>query len=403
MMQDTADSINHAKEARLPRRDWIVLPMIGLLTVCIVSVSTELIVRRLVPGNDLDIPKCIDESNRTLGGRGIPNSVCKGKVFAGGSIEYRMNSCGHRAGMECGAKAPESYRIVIAGASTAMGDRVPFEKTIAAQLPVELTHKTGRRIELYNEGMLLVFPPALDLRFNEVLAAKPDLILWVLTPYDVLKGTTIPEPSKIEQRIDSSITPWSRLKHDFSTKSVGEITRDLQERSRALLLIRNTLYAHEGSDRYVATFLMNADDTAGFLKSKLSANWQQHLKDFAGHAASIAAQARDANVPLAAVFVPDRAQAIMISDNVWPAGYDPYKLDGEVRTILSSHGATYIDILPKFRNLIRPEELYFPADGHPDAGGHAILSELLAGELTGGSVPALTVAAQPLKEMEQGR
>jgi hypothetical protein len=148
---------------------------------------------------------------------------------------------------------------------------------------------------------------------------------------------------------------------------------------------------------------MNADDTAGFLKSKLSANWQQHLKDFAGHAASIAAQARDANVPLAAVFVPDRAQAIMISDNVWPAGYDPYKLDGEVRTILSSHGATYIDILPKFRNLIRPEELYFPADGHPDAGGHAILSELLAGELTGGSVPALTVAAQPLKEMEQGR
>jgi hypothetical protein len=305
--------------------------------------------------------------------------------------------------MECGAKAPESYRIVIAGASTAMGDRVPFEKTIAAQLPVELTHKTGRRIELYNEGMLLVFPPALDLRFNEVLAAKPDLILWVLTPYDVLKGTTIPEPSKIEQRIDPSITPWSRLKHDFSTKSVGEITRDLQERSRALLLIRNTLYAHEGSDRYVATFLMNADDTAGFLKSKLSANWQQHLKDFAGHAASIAAQARDANVPLAAVFVPDRAQAIMISDNVWPAGYDPYKLDGEVRTILSSHGATYIDILPKFRNLIRPEELYFPADGHPDAGGHAILSELLAGELTGGSVPALTVAAQPLKEMEQGR
>ena len=151
------------------------------------------------------------------------------------------------------------------------------------------------------------------------------------------------------------VSTKARFQHQVG----GEITRDLQERSRALLLIRNTLYAHEGSDRYVATFLMNADDTAGFLKSKLSANWQQHLKDFAGHAASIAAQARDANVPLAAVFVPDRAQAIMISDNVWPAGYDPYKLDGEVRTILSSHGATYIDILPKFRNLIRPEEAYF--------------------------------------------
>ena len=47
--------------------------------------------------------------------------------------------------------------------------------------------------------------------------------------------------------------------------------------------------------------------------------------------AEIDGLAKDAGVPLVAVFVPNRAQAAMISRGDWPAGYDPFKLEHEVR------------------------------------------------------------------------
>jgi hypothetical protein len=94
------------------------------------------------------------------------------------------------------------------------------------------------------------------------------------------------------------------------------------------------------------------------------------------------------------VLLPNRAQAAMISMGEWPAGYDPYKLDAELRSIVTSHGGIYIDILPDFRAIPNPEQHYLPVDSHPDAGGHAIIAAMLAKELTGGAVPALKVPAQ---------
>jgi hypothetical protein len=79
----------------------------------------------------------------------------------------------------------------------------------------------------------------------------------------------------------------------------------------------------------------------------------------------------------------------MISVGEWPADYDPYKLDEEVRAIIESHGGIYIDILPDFRAVPNPERHYFPVDGHPDAAGHAMIAGMLAKELTSGAVPAL--------------
>jgi hypothetical protein len=93
----------------------------------------------------------------------------------------------------------------------------------------------------------------------------------------------------------------------------------------------------------------------------------------------------------------------MISMGEWPVGYNPYKLNDQVRSIVTSHGGIYCDILPGFRALPNPEQYYFPVDGHPNAEGHTIISALLARELTNGAVPALRVAAQPQVAQRQGR
>jgi hypothetical protein len=91
----------------------------------------------------------------------------------------------------------------------------------------------------------------------------------------------------------------------------------------------------------------------------------------------------------------------MISMGKWPDGYDPYKLDNELRAIITRHGGIYIDILPGYRALPNPEEDYFPVDGHPNASGHAIISGMLAKALTNGSIPALKAATQPQAGLEK--
>jgi len=92
----------------------------------------------------------------------------------------------------------------------------------------------------------------------------------------------------------------------------------------------------------------------------------------------------------------------MIAMGQWPDGFDPYKLDDELRAILVSHGGIYIDILSGIRNIPNPEQYYFPVDGHPDAQGHLMFSRLLAKALTSGGVPALKATSQPTAP-QQGR
>ena len=86
--------------------------------------------------------------------------------------------------MECGPKPADTYRIVLIGSSFNYGMGVASQEGFATLLPRQLSRRTGRKIELYNEAMQWGFPRSVDLRFGEVLAAKPDLILWPLTPMD---------------------------------------------------------------------------------------------------------------------------------------------------------------------------------------------------------------------------
>jgi hypothetical protein len=134
--------------------------------------------------------------------------------------------------------------------------------------------------------------------------------------------------------------------------------------------------------------LKNEDD-AEFLKTAPNTDWQQLFENFKGETEEFETQARDADVPFAAVVVPNRAQAAMISSNSWPLGYDPYKLDNELRTVIVKNGGTFIDILPDFRGIPDAAQYYLAVDGHLNVKGQALVSEMLAKELTCGAVPAL--------------
>jgi hypothetical protein len=393
---------------RVPLRDWILLPGLSLLTIALVLGSTESIARRIFRGSTTRAIDCMVLNDASTGVRAIPNSVCSEKLAEDRlPIEYRFNSCGHRAGMECGPKPPGSYRVVMAGSSFAMGLEAAREKTFAATLPAELSRQTGREIDLYNEAMESGFPHSVDLRFDEVLAAGPNLILWILTPFDIKKVSSV-LPDQATSRGSFLARNWSRIKVAYSTESIPDASHELWQRvadafgdTRTAFMLRHFLF--QSQTQYVKSYLIGGDDESGFLRAEPSKLWQDRMQQFDGYAADIERRATAAGVPLVAVMLPNRAQAAMISMGEWPAGFDPYKLDAEVRSVIVSHGETYIDILPDLRDVPNPEQGYFAVDGHPNARGHAMFSALLARELTGGVVPALRVEAQLKTAQEPAR
>jgi hypothetical protein len=408
MTRSGTSNLKDAEETKLARWDWIVLPLIVLVTVCLIVGSWRTVAGRMFRVSTSTTLGCLILKDATTGVRAIPNTVCSQKIYESQLVEYRFNSCGHRAGMECGPKPPGVYRIVMVGSSFNFGMWVPREKSFAALLPAQLSQQTGRKVELYNEAMQWGFPASAALRFHQVFAEQPDLILWVLTPTDVANASLIvpfvpsanpPEKAAArESNLDhvksafaqnsfpnaiafiwnrAVVSAWDRKIADFRSSPSG-------------MLFQHVLYASQSL--YLKSYLTVPDSEGGFLKAAPSSEWQGNLQQFDKDAVQIEAQAKAAGVPFVAVLVPERAQAAMLSMSETPAGYAPYKLDDNLRSIIVRHGGTYLDILPDFRAIPNPENGYYPVDGHPDIHGHAMISAMLARQLTSGAVPALRTA-----------
>jgi hypothetical protein len=291
------------------------------------------------------------------------------------------------------------------GSSIAMGLGVSADESFAFRLPAKLSQRDGRRIELYNEGVIANggTPHSLAARFDEVLAAKPDLILWILSPLDIRRSVTvapIADDTGASRSLNLATRGWQRIKSSFATKLFEVKLPAFFARTQTAFLLQHFLY--ESQSQYVKSALMRDNDELGFLRVEQSTSWKKRMRLLNSDTTDIEAFARTAGVPLVVVLVPDRAPAAMISMGEWPAGYDPYKLDNELRSIIVSHGGIYLDILPSFRTIPNPEQYYFPVDGHPNAGGHAIIADLLAKALTNGSVPALRAASPTQPDHEKG-
>jgi hypothetical protein len=403
----TPPDANHLptlKGVQLPRWDWLLVPIIGLLTMYLISGSTEFIARRAFSDAAGSLPACKVLNDYPAGARMAPNSVCWEKLPEGELTEYRFNGCGDRAGMECGTKAPGVYRIVMTGTSAAVGRYLAREKTLAALLPVELSRRTGRKIDLYGEGLMQGFAISPAIRFDQILESKPDLVLWLVTPLDIkntaqeMAMSPLPVPPEGPGKPLSLTRPRYLIKAGLATNSIMDVIRNHFNRTRSSLLLQHYLYASQSL--YVKSFLMGGDD-AEFLRTEPNSKWLGELRQFDIDAAEFQARATAAGVPLVVALVPNRAQAAMVSMGEWPTGYDPYKVDEETRSIIVSRGGNFIDIMAGFRKIPHPEKYFFPVDGHPNAGGNAILSKLLADELTGGAVPALAVSPQPPMASDQ--
>jgi len=388
---------------KLPSRDWIILPILSLLTISIIAGSTELVARAMFPessgGED-----CLPNYVHTPGIRGIPHCVCWGKGREDRKAGVtRFNSSGYMADQDFGPKSPGVYRIVLIGSSVAMKLGVLNEKTHTPLLATELSGRTGHPVELYNEALPgpAGFPESAALRLNDALAAEPDLILWVITRSDINYVADLPDQSEATGHEANPMSTWQRIKEDLADHAVGKAESELRNRASSLMksakrplddsigsfLIKHFLY--ESQSLYLKQSLHGSDDVVGYLKAEPSLKWQNSLKEFDEMAGGIESRAKDAGVPLALVYVPSAAPTAMVSMGRWPVEYDPYTLGNSIRTIIERHGGAYVDILPDFRTIPNPVQYYLPVDGHPNQEGQLLQANLIAKKISSGIIPGL--------------
>jgi hypothetical protein len=301
------------------------------------------------------------------------------------------------------------------GTSYPVGLGVAREKTFAVLLPQELSRLTGRKVELYNTSLPRKSPRVIDLRFNEMLADKPDLILLAFNYSDIQLSTLVAPSDYVPENVlppatgtDAtghgaatvrSVVPWLRGKAESAALVLLHEINNRWRDTRSYVLLTDFVAATESQSQLVRR---NRTSEGQYLSAKPSQARLMHLKEFDGYAEDIEDRARAAGIPVVAVLLPTPIQTAMISSGQWPVEIDPFQFDNQLRSIVVSHGGTYIDILPDFRAVPNAQRGFFPADGHFNPEGHATISHLLAKELTSGMVPGLGVSAHPRVTVEPG-
>jgi len=71
----------------LPRHDLILLPAIGLSTICLLAGALELTATRMFPWEGRSVTKCMVLDDPTTGLRGIPHTVCQGRLAEGRPVQ----------------------------------------------------------------------------------------------------------------------------------------------------------------------------------------------------------------------------------------------------------------------------------------------------------------------------
>ena len=390
------------------------LPLLILVTLVIVSGAGEWLCLSLFPASDTTTIPCLVVDDPHAAVHAIPNTVCSQKCYESALTRFSFNECGHRTSLPCGPPPAGTFRIVLVGSSLAEGMWVPVQQTFAAQLPAKLSDLTGSKIDLYNEAMQWGTPRSVDLRLNEVFPVKPDMVLWTVTPYDIenvrLRVPYIPNKQEqddgevihkaSEQAAPSGFTGRVRTasRKYGSPAAFFEATWnraiDPLRYTRTSFAMQHLLF--KSQNQFMKQTL--GQKSAGFLEDPTPKQWQQQLDYFDQYLADVQSRLQAKGIPLVVTLLPNRPQAVLLSKGTWPAGYNPYRLGDELKALAAKHGATYVDILPDYRDVQDPDQYFYTVDGHMNSAGHAVLTNVLAKELVKGSMTGTVPAFQSAKE-----
>jgi len=368
---DCSTSETQGPEHRLPRRDWLLLPLIVLSVTIVFLGASDLVADRMFPETGQLSCAIIDRFGLP---RQKPNCVCRYKNPEGPLVEYRYNECGYRSAKPCGMKPRDTVRVVVMGASVAWGLYIPAAETFGARTEAALNRICSRPVEVQNMGGMVLFKDLPKLA-REALGLTPDVIVLTVGPFDLeeLAGTERPSNPHAQSIVGRTKLAWHNLmararQSKFVFAAYHYMLLDTQVLYEA--------YMHMGGSREV-------------MRSPQTAEGDQMYADFANALDRMMAKLAGSGVSVVVMAVPNRVAAAMVSNRSHLDGTDPLLFGRRISEIAVQHGAIALDVTPGFANFAHAEQLYYPVDNHPNGDGHAVIGQALVDRLTDGSIPQL--------------
>ena len=377
----TDSSASHP--ASLPKRDYVLLPLLGLATILFMLGASEILTRLIWTARGSNA--CMDR-NSMVGPRFKPNCTIRTKNAEGPWITDHYNECGYRSATSCGPKPLGTIRIAILGSSVSAGLNVPYERTYFALISSELSRIYHRPVDVQNLGVPASSPIYAYRRVGEALALKPDVVLYFLTPFDVELQI---DPKELVERNNSTRTASTRAVH--STVSPMKWLDQFLIQSRTALVAQHFLFQNKNT--YLRLYMTSYGDKADFLRQPFTHAWQQRFADLDLVIGDMATKLHAAGVPLVVIPVPSRAEAALLSSRPWPPHVDPFAFGRQIKMIASKHGAGYVDLMEAFSRLPDSEQLFYVVDQHVTAEGQKVIAQNLSRKLQDGCVRAFSHSA----------
>ena len=371
MSQPSSSSSADIQDTKLPRRDWVILPLIALTTIALMAGICEFAGRIVWPEQD---DTCFIAD--TKGVHYQANCRSRVKIAEGPWIENAYNNCGYRSQEPCGPKPLDSIRIAVLGSSSSYGYGVLYKSIYTTLASEKLNRECNRHVEFQNLGVMASPLKDTFLRTDEALALKPDLLLLVLDPFDVVRFNEF-NPNTTEA------VGANQAKKDGPDWLHAAVINPLKN-SRSATILEHFMYQNPAT--YENLYLLSGD-TADYLRVPFSPLWQRRFTNLDAMLRSMMAKTQPTNVPLVVLLTPMVMQGALM--NTPPrAGIDPAAFNREVTRIASKYDIRVIDPLNGFAGQFDVMNLFYVVNGHLSAEGQPIIAEYVNEALLSGKYAA---------------
>jgi hypothetical protein len=350
MMQDTSIQTVGDNEAHwsLPRRDYILLPAIFIMTILFILAGAEATIRLIyVQADDPYTCRFITQA----GYRYHPDCTSHNKVWEGSWITEHFNECGYRSAESCAPRPPGSLRVVVVGSSTARGASVNYDDSFAARASAALSEHCGDVVDFQDLGTEAADVDRIDLRIPEAMRLRPAAIVMTVGPYDLqhLKDPPpLPDGSKPPKPFD--------------------LVNRMRE-SRLFLFIEYYLFRDPAA--HARAFLLKGD-SADYVRTPLSPVWQHRVQDFGDLLARIVAGS--GSVPVSLFYIPERPQVALAGRVADPPDVDPFVVGAALERVAAPLGVRFTDTTRALGAAPDFQSLFYTIEGHANAGGHAVIA-----------------------------
>lgn len=362
----------------LPRRDYIILPLLSLLTVVVMFCITE-ITTRVFWQKDEDNPCRVPDSRLRF--RYLPNCTARIKAFESPWVDHAYNDCGYRSKASCRNRARRTIRIALLGTSFSEGYMVPYDSTVGGLSERELTRVCRRPVEIQNLSALV---STMDVyhRVDAALDLHPDLVMILLAPHDVeymsgdkeMASRKDPRPINPGDNVVAAASPLKRL----STFLKG---------SRTMQVAQHFLF--QNGQTYVRLYLLYGDH-ADFLRSPLTPLWETRFAKLDVLLGEMADAFHSHGIPTVFVAGMQRAEAQLLSSHDLPSGIDPYAFERETSEISAKHGIISIEVDRDFSRLPDAGRFFYPVDGHLNTEGSELFGTYVWRQLLAKDLPVFS-------------